>query len=48
MGKHFFFPSLQGVKTAERVVLEVGNKEVKKFKLLVEGLVHLLYFVMCF
>ncbi|WJX50334.1 DNA-directed RNA polymerase [Trifolium repens] len=28
---------VKGVKTAERVVLEVGNKEVKKFKLLVEG-----------
>lgn len=44
-----FFLSLQGVKTVERAVLEIKKDEkAETYNLLVEGLVHPLYFVIYF
>lgn len=43
------FFSLQGVKTVERAVLEIKKDEkAETYNLLVEGLVHPLYFVIYF
>lgn len=47
--KHIFISSLQGIGTAERVVIskeEDKATKVEKFQLLVEGLVHHLYYIL--